>query len=43
MKDVLYMRKIYYMNKIYTKLRHSLPSYVKLKLIGKRLTLLEET
>ena len=26
MKDVLYIRKVYYMNKIYSKLRHSLPS-----------------
>jgi len=40
MKDILYLRKIYYMKKIYTKLRHSLPVYVKLKLAGNILTLL---
>jgi len=43
-KAVLYIRKVYYMNKIYTKLWHSLPGlvYVKLKLTGKILTLLQQ-
>jgi len=41
-KDVFYFRKVYYMNKIYTKLRRTVACLVcvKLKLLGKILTIL---
>ena len=39
MKDVLYIRKVYYINKMYTKLRHSLPSICEIEIYGKNINL----
>jgi len=36
-KDVFYNRKVYYMNKIHTKLRHSLPSICEIEINRKNI------
>jgi len=42
-KGVLYIRKVYYMNKIYTQLRHRLPSICEMGINGKNINLLQQT
>jgi len=42
-KNLVYIRKICYMNKIYSKLRHSLPSICEIEINRKILTLLQQT